>query len=185
MAKKNVYQWNKEAQDGDEAYVSRSQKKRDSTALQKLGEELAKLPISHLGKLPLTPDLHEAFAELARVNSKEGRRRQLQYIGRLMREADSEAIRAALDAMLLGHTQDMRVFHQAERLRTALLETPATEWEALLAQLPLPAGEEGQRQRQSLHSLAQAARDEQSQKEKTTASRELFRALQPIFRQQK
>lgn len=185
MAKKNVYQWNKEAQDGDEAYVSRSQKKRDSTALQKMGEELANLPLSRLKNLPLTTDLHAAFAELARVNSKEGRRRQLQYIGRLMREADSDAIRAALDALLLGHTQDMRLFHQAERMRNALLQAPATEWEALLEQLPLPNDEQGAQLKASLFTLTQTARDEERQKEKTTAARALFRALQSALRQQK
>jgi ribosome-associated protein len=183
MAKKNVYQWNKEAQDGDEAYVSRSQKKRDSTALQKMGEELANLPLSRLKNLPLTADLHAAFGELARVNSKEGRRRQLQYIGRLMREADSEAIRTALDAMLLGHTQDMRLFHQAERMRNTLLQAPATEWEALLEQLPLPADEQGAALKASLFTLTQTARDEERQKEKTTAARALFRALQSALRQ--
>lgn len=66
---------------------SRSQKKRDSSALQALGESLARRPKSARDKLPLTEDLQEAFDELDHLTQNEARRRQLQYIGRLMREA--------------------------------------------------------------------------------------------------
>lgn len=68
--------------------VSRSQRKRDSAALQARGEELALLPPARQALLPLPPDLADALADFRAMSSREARRRQLQYIGRLMREAD-------------------------------------------------------------------------------------------------
>lgn len=79
--------------------VSRSQRKRDSAALQAKGEELALLPPARQDKLPLPPDLAEALAAFRAMSSREARRRQLQYIGRLMREADGAGtLQAVLDA---------------------------------------------------------------------------------------
>lgn len=90
MAKKNRYQYEKD-NDAQEAYISRSQKKRDSSQLQKIGEELANLAPAKLAGLPLTEDLQKAFAEYRRISNKEAKRRHLQYIGRLMREDQEES----------------------------------------------------------------------------------------------
>ena len=79
--------------------VSRSQRKRDSAALQATGEKLAFLPPARQDKLPLPPDLAEALAAFRSMPGREARRRQLQYIGRLMREADEAGeLQAVLDA---------------------------------------------------------------------------------------
>lgn len=141
MARKKRYQWDTEAGDAQEAPPSRSQKKRDSTALQALGEELAKLAPARLGSLPLTPELDEGLRLLARIKDHEGRRRQMQYIGRLMRECDAAAIREALERMHQGQVQDNAAFHHAERLREALLHATAAELETLLAPWPEQAEE--------------------------------------------
>ena len=69
---------------------SRTQKKRDSTALQKAGEALANLPLAKLEPLSLPEDLKKALADCSTMKSYGARRRQLQYIGRLMREAQEE-----------------------------------------------------------------------------------------------
>lgn len=90
MAKKNRFLYDENAGD-EEKTISRSQKKRDSTGLQKIGEELAGLPPTKLAGLPLTEDLELAFAEYRRIKNKEAKRRQIQYIGRLMREAQAES----------------------------------------------------------------------------------------------
>lgn len=90
MAKKNRFLYDENASD-QEVSISRSQKKRDSTGLQKIGEELANLPPAKLALLPLTEDLEQAFAEYRRIKNKEAKRRQIQYIGRLMREAQEES----------------------------------------------------------------------------------------------
>lgn len=89
MAKKNKYLYDENA-DGEEKRISRSQKKRDSTSLQKIGEEIANLAPAKLDELPLTEDLQAAIAEYKRITNREAKRRQLQYIGRLMREAQEE-----------------------------------------------------------------------------------------------
>lgn len=70
--------------------VSRSQKKRDSLALQKLGERLAKIPAAQRARLPLPEDLRDALDEYDRLSGYEARRRQIQFIGRIMREANQE-----------------------------------------------------------------------------------------------
>ena len=90
MPRKKQYQWDVET-NGQEApeQLSRSAKKRQSTALQDLGAELTKLPVNELDRLPLTPDLLEALRLYARISNREGKRRQLQFIGRLMREVDA------------------------------------------------------------------------------------------------
>ncbi len=88
MAKKNRYQYEKD--NDDELFISRSQKKRDSSALQKIGEEIANLAPTKLAKLPLTTDLLNAIQEYKNITNKEAKRRHLQYIGRLMREAQIE-----------------------------------------------------------------------------------------------
>lgn len=80
--------------------VSRSQKKRDSAALQSVGERLAKLPAVKRERLPLPPDLREGLDEYDRLSGFEAKRRQLQYIGRLMREAQEEGVlQPVLDAL--------------------------------------------------------------------------------------
>lgn len=70
--------------------VSRSQKKRDSLALQKLGERLAKIPAAQRARFPLPEDLRDALDEYDRLSGYEARRRQIQFIGRIMREANQE-----------------------------------------------------------------------------------------------
>ena len=101
MPRKHRYQWDESAgshgQPEDQPVrKSRSQKKRESSALQDLGAKLAKLPLRALEGFPLPPDLLEAFRDLKAIKSNEARRRHFQYIGRLMREAENpEAIEEA------------------------------------------------------------------------------------------
>ena len=173
MAKKNKYQWDKTAEEGEDTFISRSQKKRDSTALQKLGEELAALSANSLKGLPLTQDLRDALAELARIRDKEGRRRQMQYLGRLMREADGDAIRVAVDALKQGQTRANQAFHHAERLRDALLNAEDAAVDELLA--PWPAEQE------ELRELVRQAKAEREQAAGSKTARELFRRLHALL----
>ena len=78
---------------------SKSQRKRDATALQDLGEQLARLTPAQLSRIPLPDDLLAAVRMAQGITQRGGRKRQLQYIGKLMRqldEAETAAIRAAL-----------------------------------------------------------------------------------------
>ena len=79
-----------------EAKPSKSARKREHLALQKLGEELLTLRDSDLRKIELDDDLLEAVLEARRIQSHGALRRQKKYIGKLMRGVDPEPIRAAL-----------------------------------------------------------------------------------------
>ncbi len=75
---------------------SKTQRKRESHGLQALGESLVELEDEDLERLPVDERLADAVRAARAIRSREGRRRQLQYIGRLMREVDADALRAAL-----------------------------------------------------------------------------------------
>ncbi|MDH3948291.1 MAG: DUF615 domain-containing protein, partial [Gammaproteobacteria bacterium] len=70
----------------DNAPISKTQRKRDAHALQELGESLVKLNKSALEQIPLPADLHAAIAEAQRLHQRGALKRQLQYIGKLMRQ---------------------------------------------------------------------------------------------------
>ncbi len=80
----------------DDTKPSKSERKREHIALQKLGEELISLRESEIEALPIDEDLREAVLEARRIRANGALRRQKQYIGKLMRQVDPEPIRAAL-----------------------------------------------------------------------------------------
>src|SRR4051812_39089141 len=80
----------------EEEFVSRSEKKRQVEALQKLGTALVDLPAAQLDALALPDALVAAVREAQRITSHEARRRQMQFIGKVMRKVDPEPVRAAL-----------------------------------------------------------------------------------------
>jgi len=107
---------------------SRSARKRESVELQTLGEELAALSDEAIGRLTLPEPLADALASAKRVGSFGGRRRHFQYIGKLMRRLDPDALdaaRAAVSAAKAPSAQQNALLHRAERERDALLENDA------------------------------------------------------------
>lgn len=103
------------------APASRSAKKRESTALQKLGENLTKIKAESRKDLPLSEDLLQALAFHDSLTNKEACRRQRQFIGKLMRNEDTAAIYAALERLESPKAQQLARFHAAERWREKLL----------------------------------------------------------------
>jgi len=83
----------------DETKPSKSARKREYHALQKLGEELISLRDSELQSMPLDEDLREAVLEARRMKAHGALKRQKQYIGKLMRHLDPEPIRTALERL--------------------------------------------------------------------------------------
>ncbi len=82
---------------------SKSQRKREATALQDLGEQLVALTRAQLSRIPLPEELRAAVQAAQAITQRGGHKRQLQYIGKLMRRLDDpEPIRAALATMLTG-----------------------------------------------------------------------------------
>lgn len=90
-------------------------------ALQDLGEQLVALPRDRLAKLPLDDSLRDAIVEFGKLNTHEARRRQMQYIGRLMRDADTGPIAEAIAAFAGTSRADTARLHRIEDLRDRLL----------------------------------------------------------------
>ncbi|MEK9803214.1 MAG: ribosome biogenesis factor YjgA [Curvibacter sp.] len=104
--------------------VSKTDLKRESTELQKLGEELLTLRADLLDRLDLPDKLLEALAEARRITNFEGRRRQMQYVGKLMRQLDPEVREAARAALIEQHMPSARetaLLHTAEQWRDRLI----------------------------------------------------------------
>jgi len=109
---------------------SKTRQKQDSHALQDLGEALLALPQDRIEGLPLPESLRDAIREMHRTRSHEGRRRQMQFIGKLMRRIDAEPVRQAVAEMQLGRAQDSLALHQAEHWRAELIasDDAVTRW---------------------------------------------------------
>ena len=84
-------------------YKSRTQKKNEDRALQRLGEQLVALPIGQLEIMELPDELLTAIELAHKIKSRSARRRQIQYIGAIMRQIDPQPIEAALGRILSGN----------------------------------------------------------------------------------
>jgi ribosome-associated protein len=109
---------------------SKSELKRQMHDLQQLGESLSELSEARVAKLDLPESLLDALAEFRRIRSFEGRRRQLQFIGKLMRQVDPDPIRESVAAAKLGSAKETLALHEAERWREELLasDDAITRW---------------------------------------------------------
>ncbi len=173
MAKKKKYQLDMDASEALEAPKSRSQKKRDSHALKDIGGELIQLSAGQLKRIPLNEDLQEALKIMAKITDNEGRRRQKQYIGKLMRECDPRPIQEALEQLKQGHTADTNILHHAERLRETLLGENTQESERIFAQFP-----EAESTLRALVDKAKGMANPETQGAKRTLFKELRKLLE-------
>jgi len=112
---------------------SRTDLKRESTELQKLGEELLDLRADLLTRLALSDKFKDAIADAKRITNFEGKRRQMQFIGKLMRLLDADvlaSVRAALDEQSNGSAAENLVLHQSEQWRDRLLadDSATQDW---------------------------------------------------------
>ncbi|MDP3137832.1 MAG: ribosome biogenesis factor YjgA [Burkholderiaceae bacterium] len=104
--------------------ASRTDLKRESTELQKLGEDLLTLRADLLARLELSEKLMDALADAKRITDFEGRRRQMQFIGKLMRQLEPDTLEAARQALVEQHSGSAREtlsLHQAEKWRDELI----------------------------------------------------------------
>jgi len=154
---------------------SKTQLKKDSHELQALGEALVALPDNRVVDLAISERLRDAVAEYKRTKTHEGKRRQMQYIGKLMRKDDVEPIREAVAAMQLGRAKDSLALHETERWRVELLasDDALTRWTA-----EHPASD-----LQQLRSLIRAARKDAAaapEQRSGRAYRELFQFIKAL-----
>lgn len=148
---------------------SKSQLKRDMHALQELGEALIALPKDALKRMPMPEDLDDAVREARRITDHEGKRRQLQYVGKLMRsltEDEVGALRTALETYRGVNKSETARLHWIERTREQLLADDA----ALTEFIRTHPGVDAQEGR----TLIRNARKEREQQKPPRYYRELF-----------
>lgn len=148
---------------------SKTRRKKDMHALQALGERLVELPAERLAELVLPERLLDAVLEARRTRGFEARRRQMQYIGRVMREVDPAPIAARVDAFRAPERREVERQHAIERWRVRLLagEDALTEFARACPGADL----------QRIRTLIRQARREQAEAKPPRAYRELFRLL--------
>lgn len=104
---------------------TRGEKKRKAIQLERLGESLVKLSTDKLARVPMPDDLRAAVYEARRIATKTsargGYRRQINFIGRIMRTLDAEPIAASLDKMRIEDAPSAAAFRDAERWRDRLV----------------------------------------------------------------
>ncbi|HAI04328.1 MAG TPA: ribosome-associated protein [Pantoea sp.] len=156
---------NHEEEDEEIIWVSKSEIKRDAEELKRLGAELVDLGKNALDKIPLDERLR-AEIELAQRIKKEGRRRQLQLIGKIMRSMDVEPIRQALDKLKNRHNQQVALFHKLEMLRDRLIEQGDDAMTDVIALYP-------QADRQQLRSMIRNAQKDKAGNKPPKSARQI------------
>jgi len=151
---------------------SKSQRKRDMSALQDLGAELVALSPDRLKRIEMPENLLRAVLDAQQITKHEAKRRQLQYIGRLMRDADAAPIRDALAALQGVSATETARLHHLERLRERLLDDEATLTEIAR---DYPGAD-----LQHLRALRRNTLKEREQQKPLRSFRELFRALRDL-----
>lgn len=149
--------------------LSKTKRKREMHDLQALGAALVSLSAAHLERMSLPEPLAQAVRDARRIASHEAKRRQIQYIGRLMREIDPEPIRAQLAAVEGGSAQERARHQRLEHWRARLMEDDGALTEFARAH---PAAD-----LQQLRALIRNSRKEQAEARPPRAYRELFRAI--------
>jgi ribosome-associated protein len=149
--------------------------KRQVNALQELGAALIAEPRDRVKRVPMPEDVRDAILECQLITNHEGRRRQLQYVGKKMRtldEAEVAAIQQAIDSWKGLSKADTNAMHALERRREKLL-TDDKVLTTLLAENP-------ELDAQHLRTLIRNARKEQAESKPPKAYREIFQILKQI-----
>lgn len=156
----------------DDQPKSKSQRKRDMTALQDLGVELEALPKDRLARVPMPEALSDAIHAARKINSHEGKRRQMQFVGKVMRGLDDDeidAIRAALEGFKGTSKAETARLHLIERWRELLLADDAMLTKFL--------GEHPSVDVQAVRNIIRNARKEREMGKPPKYFRELFQAV--------
>jgi ribosome-associated protein len=151
---------------------SRSQLKRDMTALQQLGADLAALGDKVVKEAGLPPEVEKALLLIKTMTKHEARRRHMQYVGKLMRTFDTTHARELVEAAQLGHAVRTQAFQRLEDLRDRLVDGDDDLLQRLFDNHP----DHGRRLRQ----LTLGARREKASNKPPKDTRALFRLLRDI-----
>jgi len=152
---------------------SKTRKKHEASALQALGTELTQLNNEQLHRIPLPQNLLDAILAAQKIHQHGGRKRQLQYIGKLMRDIDPEPIKQSLQHIQLQHKRDTAMLHQLETWRDQLLQNSPTVMDELLTRFP-------DLDMQHVRQLVRNAEKEASRQKPAKSARTLFKYLQAL-----
>ncbi|SFB69171.1 ribosome-associated protein [Microbulbifer thermotolerans] len=158
----------------EELPKSKTQLKKEMHQLQELGKRLTELSAAQLAEVPLDGDLREAVETLHRIKSNEARRRQLQYIGRLMRSADVDAIEKVLERFKERDQQHLRFDKMAGDWRERLLQEGNAAQSDFFYRYP-------HADHQQLRQLIRDSQREIKNNKPPTNQRKLFRYLRDFF----
>ncbi len=165
------------ADDAGNSRPSKTQMKQKSHSLQELGEAVAELSTAALKAIEMPEVLRDAIEQYRRTKSHEGRRRQMQYVGKLMRGADEDVLREAVAAATLGTAQNALALHQAENWRAELIasDDAMTRW----------LNEHPETDAQELRSLVRQARKDSvgltPEARQPKSFRDLFQIIKPML----
>ena len=152
---------------------SKTQKKKEALSLQELGERLVKMPPEQIKDIELPEEIYNAIRFAKTIKSHGARRRQLQYIGTLMRRIDPGPLQESLDNIEQGHYKRTLSFKEIENWRDELLAGNDTIMEEILAKHP-------DADRKKIAQLVQTALKEKEHNNPPKSSRALFRYLRDI-----
>ena len=151
-------------------YKSKTEKKREAEAKQDLGAKLVKLSSEQIKNIDMPEDLLKAVKEAKSIKSHIALRRQMQFIGTIMRKIDPEPIQEAIDDIEQGNYKKAMEFKQTEKWRDKLIAGNKELMEEILAKYPLA-------DRQKLSQLVRNAIKEKAANKPPKAFRVLFRYL--------
>ena len=160
----------------EDDFISKTQRKKQMTELQDVGAELVKLAPEQVKRLDLPESLREAVLECQGITKHEARRRQVQYIGRLMRNIDAAPIVEKLAALSQPSKKDTALFHVAEKWRDEMM-ADVRAVERFAREFPHADSHK-------IGVVAEAARVERAAKRAPRHFRELFHLLNAAVRQQ-
>jgi ribosome-associated protein len=166
-----------QAMEDDQEYrqqpPSKSQLKRDAHALQQLGVALLEVSEDDWAKLQLSASLVAALREAKRISARGARKRQMQLIGKLMRDIDPEPVRQYFEELRLAARRQARQQHELEDWRDRMISDGDSAIDAYMAEHP-------DADRQHLRQLVRQARKERDGDKPPRSSRALFRYIRDV-----
>jgi ribosome-associated protein len=159
-------------EENEELIISKSQVKREMQALRDLGKELVDLPLVSLNKFDFSETLLDSII-LAQGLKREALRRQLQHIGKLLREEDDAAIRQLLNQISQPKRDEVMAFHEIEQWRDKLLDGDDEAINQAVDRFQ-------EADRQHLRQLVRNARKERQQEKPPKSARLLFQYLKEL-----
>lgn len=164
---------NKKSIDLELEEISKTEVKKEMVVLQQLGIKLVELSDSQLNKIPLPENLIDSIKLAKTITKNGGLKRQLKYVGKLMRHVDPEPIIQAMDDIENGHKKNKQSFHLKEQWRDWLLEGEKDKLTEFLNKYP---SADMQRLRQLIRNYNTAKTDDK----KKQIARQLFKIVSAL-----